>query len=482
MITYPRPIPSRLITNRLIAPLATLLLLAACNDPAPADAITDATVPLADVTPDATDPIPDALPDPTDALPDATPLPPIAAANALPPDHPLALGQHRFVYETWGAELSHEWPPATFMLALMQTEPEVFGDQFAAFGFIPNPDDDFPFGLTRGTHDPEHIYQTCALCHIARLPDDRIWLGAPNTHLDFARFRLEIDARATAAGHPPLLTELQRTKAAQLGPGRSNAESADYPQVVPADFPPYFRLATRSHLNHLGTGRDVKTEAYLSLYTFGPGNPDDQTAIAPFPSEAMTRPFIAYLGQIEPPTPPPGDPTLILRGRQVFTQARCDTCHHPDAPAEDTVTPIDNTDAGRDRHPGDDPAWPRGSIHTSPLHRVLIDGDGQGGGLDQEQIRLITFIARHTLRVAATDGYRVPPLTALWLTAPYLHNGSVPTLEALLQPASDRPTTFDRDGFVFDTTLPGNDNRGHEFGVDLPPEDKNALVAWLRRL
>lgn len=93
-----------------------------------------------------------------------------------------------------------------------------------------------------------------------------------------------------------------------------------------------------------------------------------------------------------------------------------------------------------------------------------------------------------------TNGYANAPLDGLWLRAPYLHNGSVPTLRALLEPAANRPATFYRGydvydpkdvGFVatvasegarnyfrYDTGLPGNGNAGHEgraFGTELSP-------------
>jgi len=79
---------------------------------------------------------------------------------------------------------------------------------------------------------------------------------------------------------------------------------------------------------------------------------------------------------------------------------------------------------------------------------------------------------------------RVAPLRALFATAPYLHNGSVPTLRALLEPASHRPLSFPLGGagFVFDTRLPGNRNVGHEFGTGLSPGEKEDLVAFLRSL
>lgn len=100
-----------------------------------------------------------------------------------------------------------------------------------------------------------------------------------------------------------------------------------------------------------------------------------------------------------------------------------------------------------------------------------------------------------------TNGYANMPLDGLWLRAPYLHNGSVPDLLALLEPPAARPTIFyigydvynyDRLGFVtqgpdaerrgwrFDTRKRGNGNRGHEYGTRLSAQQKVALVEYLK--
>jgi len=79
---------------------------------------------------------------------------------------------------------------------------------------------------------------------------------------------------------------------------------------------------------------------------------------------------------------------------------------------------------------------------------------------------------------------RVPPLLGVFATAPYLHNGSVPTLEALLTAPSRRPRSFalGAAGFVFDTRLPGNRSCGHDFGTHWSPRQKADIVAFLRSL
>jgi hypothetical protein len=102
-----------------------------------------------------------------------------------------------------------------------------------------------------------------------------------------------------------------------------------------------------------------------------------------------------------------------------------------------------------------------------------------------------------------TEGYVSVPLEGLWLRAPYLHNGSVPTLTDLLEPVAARPTRFWRGydvfdparvGFVtsgvaaqreatfFDVQRPGNSNAGHVYGTTLSPEAKRALIEFMKTL
>jgi len=104
---------------------------------------------------------------------------------------------------------------------------------------------------------------------------------------------------------------------------------------------------------------------------------------------------------------------------------------------------------------------------------------------------------------ATLTGYIAVHLDGIWLRAPYLHNGSVPTMHYLLEPAANRPKVFYRGYDVFDktnlgfisqgekamrvgrkhdTSLRGNSNQGHEYGTQLPRDDKNALVEYLKTL
>ncbi|HJL16112.1 MAG TPA: hypothetical protein RMH99_10660 [Sandaracinaceae bacterium LLY-WYZ-13_1] len=416
--------------------------------------------------------------------PDVSRLPTIDAANAVGPDHPLFEGQQRFLWDTFGTEAADRWPPADFFLQLMEDEPDVFGNQFESFGFVPDPDDELPVGFKRGLDDPTRVDNTCALCHVGTLPDGRLWIGAPTRTVDYGAFQVAVNERWVAAGNEPLLSELEAEKLSQLGPGRTGAESGDYPQVVPADFPPYYSLGERTALNYLGTARDLRTEVYLALFTEGAGDPNPREAVVPWPSPERLEPFLEFMGSLEPPDPPATDADLVARGRTIYEREGCDSCHHLDDPSALPVVTYDAEPDGRERMPGEDPDFPHGSIRTSALHRILVDGDGMGGGMpDEDRIAvLFRFITRNGLRTRMSDGYRAADLHGLWASAPYLHNGSVPTLEDLLRPAAERPATFERDGFVVDTTVAGNSNEGHEFGTAITEEERAALAEYLRSL
>lgn len=470
--------------------LATTLALGACNTSPPATPESDAGM-------DAGSEIDAASVDAAmlDAWVPPVPSTTIDAANALRPSDPNFEGQQRFLYDTWSTEVQGGWPPADWMVALQTREPAVFGNQFESFGFIQDPNDDLPVGLKRGITDPTQIRETCALCHVGHLPGGPLWLGMPNLDLEISRFRHEVNVRWMADGHESLLSADEVAKAMAYGPGRCAADSGDYPTPVPADFPPYWNLGARRAMNYLGTGGNIRTEVFLSIFSAGAGDPTASVQV-PFPPAARVDPFVAFMGWISSPPAPPQDPAMVTAGAAIFTREHCADCHHVDDLSMNGVTPYDTDASGRDRYPGEDPAFAQGSIHTDYLHRILIDGPppmdagvtddagphDAGPTSDPGRDALLMFIGRNRLAVRPSEGYRVDDLHGLWATAPYLHNGSVPTLDDLLRPAAMRPTTFMRGDFLVDTTLPANGNGGHEFGTAISDTDRAALVAYLLSL
>ena len=173
------------------------------------------------------------------------------------------------------------------------------------------------------------------------------------------------------------------------------------------------------------------------------------------------------------------DADEVAAGKALY-QTHCAECHQPNGPR--FRMPIPFVELGTDRHRID--MW---TAEARDRYNAYEPGYDWG------------FEAFHK-----TDGYIATELTGLWLKGPYLHNGSVPNLRALLSPPAERPQRFwrgsdlvdkDNGGFVseqdadpmrhltlYDTTLHGNGNSGHLWGTDLPPADRNALLAYLKTL
>ncbi len=135
--------------------------------------------------------------------------------------------------------------------------------------------------------------------------------------------------------------------------------------------------------------------------------------------------------------------------------------------------------------------------------KARIDTWGKDNAVAANKVVSAMGIERKGLVEAPLEGYNAPFLDGVWLRAPYLHYGSVPTLRDLLQPPAERPQIFWRGydlydpasvGFVsqgaeaervgtrHDTTLRANGNGGHVFGTALAPADKDALLEYLKTL
>jgi cytochrome c peroxidase len=98
-------------------------------------------------------------------------------------------------------------------------------------------------------------------------------------------------------------------------------------------------------------------------------------------------------------------------------------------------------------------------------------------------------------------GYKARPLSGIWASAPYLHNGSIPSLVELLKAPGERVTAFavgNREfdpatvglaamtaaagSSAFDVSLPGNSNSGHTYGTGLDADSKRDLLEYLKSL
>jgi Cytochrome c len=171
------------------------------------------------------------------------------------------------------------------------------------------------------------------------------------------------------------------------------------------------------------------------------------------------------------------DKVRAARGAQIW-QAECASCHAIGGPKTGQVTPI--ADVGTD------------------AERLNSFSDA----LAAEMNKIGEGYPWQFKRFRKTNGYANAPLDGLWLRAPYLHNGSVPHLRALLFP-EQRPATFyraydvydwtnvgfvssgpeaQRDGVLFDTRLRGNGNAGHLYGTHRSASDREDLLEYLKTL
>lgn len=218
------------------------------------------------------------------------------------------------------------------------------------------------------------------------------------------------------------------------------------------------------------------------------------------------------------------DTERIARGGKIYAQ-QCQSCHslsdRNDAKRElkATLTPLAEI--------GTDPRMVRNfldSVSSSGAFAGRKEGVLAGDvlGAQTQTINLVAHAAigaalchplqsmrdaiagYHRVIKAALDQhpeyYKARPLSGVWSSAPYLHNGSVPSLVELLKPPAERATRFyvgsrefdpvnvgvvvaaSEQASEFDTSLPGNANSGHSYGTTLSDAEKRDLLEYLKSL
>jgi mono/diheme cytochrome c family protein len=186
-----------------------------------------------------------------------------------------------------------------------------------------------------------------------------------------------------------------------------------------------------------------------------------------------------FLMNLRPPKYPfATNPQLTAQGKQIFDR-QCASCHA--FGEEKTGQVIPYKEVGTDPHRAD--------------HWTQTAADKFNEFAADKVWKFNNF--RHS------DGYVSLALDGIWARAPYLHNGSVPSMEDLLKPKSERPPVFyrgydvydqkkmgfissgseaERVGFRYDTNEIGNSNVGHLYGTDLAPDQRQALIEYLKTL
>ena len=200
----------------------------------------------------------------------------------------------------------------------------------------------------------------------------------------------------------------------------------------------------------------------------------------------------AYISSLRPPAYTSSiKATLAERGKSLF-QDHCAECHGTYGEAwtyPNRRIPLDE-------------------IQTDPVRLHALPRSGRSkyaaswfahAGEEAEQVTEVN-----------PDGYVAPPLDGIWASAPYFHNGSVPTLWHVLNPQA-RPKVWRRKALqldevkvglqiesvrevpvdlrdpaskrsYFDTTVRGKSNEGHDYPEVLDQAEKSAVLEYLKTL
>jgi mono/diheme cytochrome c family protein len=261
-------------------------------------------------------------------------------------------------------------------------------------------------------------------------------------------------------------------------------------QVVPTDTPPWWLLKKKHAMFYNGFGRGDFGRFLMASNLLTVSDSSEAREV-----DGHFNDVLAYIYSIQPPKYPRAiNAALARKGGMLFVE-NCAKCHGHYGPGGG----------------GDYPNLliPASAIGTDSL---LYTSNFQSP-------QFITWFNKswfaqgdHPARLEPFDGYIAPPLDGIWITAPYLHNGSVPTLEGVLN-SKARPTYWSRDfdnpqydyvnvGWkyereqgpagqaapggkiksVYNTTLPGYGNYGHRFGDKLTEPERKAVIEYLKTL
>ncbi len=371
------------------------------------------------------------------------------------------------------------------------------------YGLHPAPfeNDGLPMGLKRGVladGTKRGIQIDCLVCHGGSIGGTS-YVGLGNTQLNLKALLNELtlaDRRAL----PPSTFVLNSSRgtvnagmvAAVLLSVRNTDLSFRYfplpmgTNLPEMDVPPWWHMARKATMYYDGRtdARSVRSSMQFLL---------GEKTLEQFKDlEPTFRDILAYFKSLKPPPYPFAvDRARAERGRVVFKEncARCHGTYGPDGVYPNKIVELD-------------------VIGTDPAR-------AHGLGLPLVKHYNATWFGEDYPVNEKMTGYQAPPLDGIWATAPYLHNGSVPTLAALLD-SSQRPTRFKRPpstgfehydtvnvgwkhevvpegplpssttpfeaSFIFDSSRFGLGNQGHTFGDALSDEERAAVIEYLKTL
>lgn len=258
---------------------------------------------------------------------------------------------------------------------------------------------------------------------------------------------------------------------------------------LPVSVPPWWRVQKKHAMFYTGEGRGDHARLMMTAAILCTDSIDEARAI-----DAYAPDIRAYIASLRAPAYPFAiDQALAREGEAVFT-ANCSRCHGRYGESSQAHYP--NLLVALDVV-GTDPMLARENVFNGERFAKWYNGSFFG----------------ELAHAAPALGYYAPPLDGVWATAPYLHNGSVPSIAALLN-SPTRPTYWKRtsldsrdydpqalgwntqtlahgkDGepdwqqrkLIYDTTRPGYANSGHLFGDGLSKTERSAVLEYLKTL
>jgi mono/diheme cytochrome c family protein len=375
---------------------------------------------------------------------------------------------------------------------------------FSRYGLMERPDSNGT-GPALGYVDDGHggWVMNCLACHAGKMAG-RVMPGLPNSHFALETLTEEVRLMKLKLGKPlghmdkgsltmPLGSSRGTTNSVifgvALGALRDKDLNVRRDLAIPAllhndvDAPPFWNVRRKTYI--YADGFAFKSHRLLVQFVMLPRNSGETLR----GWEEEFRDILAWIESLEPPKWQwEIDRELAKTGRAAFehTCARCHGTYGEKASYPNRIVPIDEVKT--------DPA--RLKSLTTKRRRDMQES--WLGNYGEEQY------------VIDPGGYVAPPLDGIWATAPYLHNGSVPTLWHLLHP-NERPLVWTRseDGYdcsqvgietttfedlpnaaktpaakrdYFDTRLPGKSAAGHPFPDELTEDEKQAVLEYLKTL
>jgi mono/diheme cytochrome c family protein len=261
-----------------------------------------------------------------------------------------------------------------------------------------------------------------------------------------------------------------------------NAEAAMSipPDVIPTDTPPWWLLKKKNAMFYNGFGRGDFGRFLMASNLLTVNDTSEARSV-----DNHMPDLLAYIYSLEAPKYPKAvKEDAAKQGRAIFERA-CSGCH--------------GTYGVKETYPN--LLIPQSLIGTDSL---LYTSNYSNPQFVEWFNRSWFTKGDHPAQLEPFRGYIAPPLDGIWITAPYLHNGSVPTLQQLLD-SKLRPAFWRRDfvkpeydydavgwkvtpaagpekGKVYNTTLPGYGNGGHTFGDKLSERDRTAVIEYLKTL